>query len=134
MAAVAKSGTPSMCTPLPCRGHYNDDYRVGADIAIGDACYYAADGTIKLSTAAAAGVAAEVDGFAPIDARLAERGSIPLCHDVTFRYATGLTPGTYLYLSATVPGGLDTASSANQLKPIARVEPDGKRIRVFRTY
>lgn len=134
MAEVTKDGTPSLCTALPCRGHFNDAYRVGEDVAVGDACYYAADGTVKLSTAAAADAKVEVDGFAPIDAKSAQRDTLSLVHDVTFRYGTGLTPGTYLYLSATVPGGLSTTAPTNQPKPIARVEPDGKRIRVFRTY
>jgi hypothetical protein len=47
--------------------------------------------------------------------------------------ASGLSPGTYLWLSTTVAGGLDTASNVNQTKPFARVI-DATRIRALRTY
>jgi hypothetical protein len=134
MAIVAKSGTPSMCSPEPCDGHkYGDDILVGEDVAAGDACYIKSDGKVWKSTAVAAAAAAEVHGWAAHAAKVAQRQVVTLYFDVNFKYGSGLTPGAYLYLSAVTAGAIDTASSANQLKPVA-VVIDATRIRVTRTF
>lgn len=134
MSAVTKVSAPSLATKLPPDTCKIGPYPIGEDIAAGDACYLKSDGKFWRSTAAAATAAAEVHGFAVEAALVAQRQSISLHTRVTLTYGSGLTPGAYLYLSASVAGGLDTASSANQLAPIGLVMPDGARVRVKGTF
>jgi hypothetical protein len=135
MAAVTKGSNVSLCTPLPNDSNKIGPLLVGEDIAAGDACYIkTSDGKIYRSVGSAAAAAAECDGFAPVAALVAQRQTLSLFHDVNMNYAaSGLSPGTYLWLSTTVAGGLDTASNVNQTKPFARVI-DATRIRALRTY
>lgn len=132
MAAVTKVGTPSLCTDTPCDANRLPPLLVGEDIAAGDACYIKSDGKIWKSTAASANAAAEVHGWAPAAAKVGGRQPLSLYTNVNFNYGSALTPGAYLYLSATTAGGLDTATSTNATKPIAFVV-DATRIRGFRT-
>lgn len=135
MAEIAKSGIPSLSTVLPCDANKLPALGVGEDIEPGDACRInTADGKLyKSDGTGAAGPAAEVDGFSLDRAKVGQRQSAVLVHDVNLPYATGLTPGTFLYLSPTVRGGLATAPGAAQAKPIARVIT-ATRIRALRTY
>lgn len=132
MASVTKSGIPSLCTNLISDGQKLPPLLVGEDIAAGDACYIKTDGKIWRSIGTAANPAAEVDGFAPVSALVAQRQTLSLMHDVNFNYGASLGLGTYLYLD-TVAGGLSTTATTGGVKPIARVI-DATRIRVTRTY
>jgi hypothetical protein len=133
MAAVTKSGTPSVSTPVPGYEHkLPSGFYAGEAIGAGDACYIkTSDGKIYKSTGAAANAAAVVDGFA-FQAYAAD-DPVTLLWDVNFNYGAGLSPGTFLYLSGTTAGGLDTATSTGGTVPIARVV-DATRIYVMKSY
>lgn len=128
MAAITKDGTPTMVTLAPpsnakTMGH------AGEAIAAGDACYIHADGTFMLATGAAANAAAKVRGFAGGAAAAGE--PLTLFHNrVRFAYGANLTPGADLYLSGTVPGGLNTVASTGGTTPVAHVI-DATRIEVY---
>jgi hypothetical protein len=108
MAAVAKSGTPSLATALPGPECFvGSDLRAGAAIAAGDACYIA-------STAPAL-----VDGFAALPAKSGE--AITLLDGCDWHYGAALTPGTRLFLSGATPGGLDTAASTGGTVAVGKV-------------
>ncbi|MGI8475522.1 MAG: hypothetical protein ACR2OO_04015 [Thermomicrobiales bacterium] len=127
MAAVAKSGTPSLSTRVPGPEHSIIGLVAGEDIAACDACYIAAGGTVFRSTGAAATPPADVVGFAPVAASSGE--AVSLYFGVNFRYGTALTPGTKLYLSGAVAGGLDTVASVGGTSWVGRVI-DATRVHV----
>ncbi len=131
MPALAKSGTPSLSTTLPCAAHKITGLLAGEDIAAGDACYIKSDGKVWRSSGAAANAAAVVDGFAAIAAKSGE--AVTLVFDVNMHYAAGMTPGTPYYLSGTTAGGLDTAASTGGTVPVARAI-DATRLRVKRSW
>lgn len=123
MAAIAKSGTPSLASVLPPQ---NDQIRgiAGEAIAAGDACYLTStlvngQPTVMKSTGAAANAAAKVRGFAAEAAAAGE--AVTLLFNVTFRYGAGLTAGADIYLSGTTAGGLDSAASTGGTAPIGFV-------------
>lgn len=133
MAEITK-GTASLCTPLPGATDRLPPLLVGEDIAAGDACYIkTSDGKIWRSTGAAATAPAVVDGFAPTAALVAQRQPLSLYTDCNFNYGTGLTKGSFAYLSGTVAGGLATTASTGGTVPVGRVI-DATRIRLFRSY
>src|ERR1044072_2374943 len=103
MAAVTKGPNISPCTNLIPDTNKLGPLLVGEDIGAGDPCYIkTSDNKIYRSTAVAADAAAEVDGWAPTAALVAQRQTLTLLHDVQINYAaSGLSPGTYLYLSTT---------------------------------
>jgi hypothetical protein len=120
MAAVAKSGTPSVCTQTPSREHQISGLVAGEAIAAGDACYIkAADGFVWLSTGAAANAAAKVRGFAFTAAAVGE--AVTLYHGVNWRYGAALSPGADLFLSAATPGALSDAATTGGTAPIGFV-------------
>lgn len=135
MSAVTKGSNVSLATDLVNDSNRTVPLFVGEDIAAGDACYIkTSDGKVYKSTAAAADPAAECDGFAVAAALVAQRQTISLYHDVDINYAaSGLSPGSFLYVSPTTAGSLQTTAPPNQAKPFARVI-DATRIRVLRTY
>lgn len=135
MAAVAKNGTPSIAGTLPNDSQKMGPFLAGEDIAAGDAVYLGASGMWFRSNGSASAAAAEVDGFAANAALTGQRQPLTAVHDTDMAYFVpgAQTPGTYLYLSATVPGGLDTATNAAQANFKVRVLPDG-RIRTARSY
>jgi hypothetical protein len=119
MAALTKSGTPSVTTLVYGPEHQIDGLVAGEDIAAGDACYIkAADGKVYRSSGAAANEAASVDGFAAMTARAGK--PITLVFGVVLAYGAGLPKGTRYYLSGTVAGGLDTVASVGGTKPVAQ--------------
>lgn len=128
MAEITKSGTPSLVSILPPQGDQTRGL-AATDIAAGDACYIASSGLITLSTGAAATAPAQVVGFAAMAAKAGE--PVTLVSDVVLAYGSGLTPGTKLFLSGTVPGGLADVASTGGTGIVARVLSDGKKIRVF---
>jgi hypothetical protein len=137
IAEIAKAIVPVLATTLPGDPMRFPPLPVGEDIAAGDACYVKqSDGKVWRSDGSGSGVlggSAEVDGFASLPAKVAQRDVVSLYHDVNFRYGSGLTPGKLLYLSTTVLGGLTDVVGAKQINPIARTV-DATRIRVNRTY
>lgn len=116
MAAVAKSGTPSLSTPLPPRSQQIAGLKAGEALAAGDACYIASTGLVMKSTGAAANAAAKVRGFAAEACAINE--AVTLFFDVNFYYGAGLTPGIDVFLSGTTAGGLDTVASTGGTAPI----------------
>lgn len=131
MAAVAKSGTPSLSSVLPPQNCQLAGLLAGTAIAAGDACYIdATTGRVLLSTGAAANAAAQVHGYAAEGAASGE--AVTLFFDVNFRYGAGLTPGTRLYLSGTTAGGLDTAVSTGGTAPIGFVV-DATRVHLWQS-
>jgi len=117
MALIAKSGTPSLCTPYPSHENAVTGLLAGEAIAAGDVCYIAADGTVMRSNGTAAGVAGVAFGMAA--------GATPIGEAVTifrrsnFHYGAGLTPGTPLFVAATA-GQLDTAATVGGTVVVAR--------------
>jgi hypothetical protein len=132
MAAIAKSGTPSISTPLASPEQRLSGLLAGEAIAAGDACYInQADGKLWRSTGAAANAAAQVDGFAASSAAVGE--ALSIYFGINFRYGAGLTPGQSLFLSGTTAGGLDTVASTGGTVVIARTVDD-TRIYVRKSY
>jgi hypothetical protein len=132
MAAVTKSGTPSLSTPVP--GYTNklpSGAYAGEAIAAGDACYIKSDGKVWLSTGAAANAAAVVDGFAP--QAYAVGDPVTLFWDVHFNYGASLTPGAGYFLSGTTAGGLDTVASTGGTVVVARAT-DATRVYVKKSW
>lgn len=130
MAAVVKSGTPSPATKVPPDTNKLPPMPIGEDIGAGDACYLKSDGKIWRSNGSAAAPAATVNGYAPEAALVAQHQSLSLFRGVTFNYTTGGTPGAPVYLSPTVPGGLDSATNVNQPLILGFILSDGKRVRL----
>lgn len=130
MAAVAKSGLPSVATTVYCPAHEIPDLVAGEALAAGDACYIKSDGKAWKSTGAAANAAAKVDGYAPT--AVAAGRHVTLLEGLDWHYGSGLTPGTHYFLSGTTAGGLDTAASTGGTAPIA-VAMNTTVIRLFRS-
>ncbi len=128
MAAVAKSGTPSMSSLLNPANTQLSGLLAGEAIAAFDACYINSDGKVYKATGAAANAAAKVRGYAPIAAAAGE--SVTLVWDVRVRYGSGMTPGAQLYLSGTTAGGLDDAASTGGTAPIGYVV-DATRVHLW---
>ncbi len=124
MAAVTKSGKPSLSTMTPCAAHQISGRPAGEAIAAGDACYLNANGKVNLATGALANAAAVVAGFAAKDYAIGQ--GVTLYHGVNFGYGTGLTPGVRYFLSGTVPGGLDTVASTGGTVWIAESQDDSR--------
>ncbi len=110
MAAITKTGTPSMSSVLPPANCKISGLLAGEAIGAGDPCYIkAADGKVWLSTGAATGVAAKVRGFAAQAAPVGE--AVTLVFDVNIRYGAALVPGTDVFLGATAGALADVAST-----------------------
>jgi hypothetical protein len=122
VAEVPKFVTPSLSTKLPCDAHRTHNLFPGEDLAAGDACYISATG-VRRSNGAAVAAAAKVDGFATIDYKVAGNQPVTLYHGVELAYgAATLVPGTRLFLSGTVLGGLADAASIGGTAPVATVQ------------
>lgn len=133
MAAVAKSGTPSLCSQTPGREHQISGLKAGVAIAAGDACYIGADngsGTVFLSTGAAATAPAKVRGFAFAAAAAGE--AVTLYHGVNFYYGAALTPGADLFVSAATAGALSDTATTGGTAPIGFVI-DATRVHLFQS-
>jgi hypothetical protein len=122
VAEIAKFITPSLGTTLCCDAHRTHNMFPAEDIAAGDACYISATG-VRRSNGAAVAAAAKVDGFAGIDYKVGGNQPMTLYHGVEMSYGPAtLVPGTRLYLSGTVLGGLADAASTGGTAPIATVQ------------
>lgn len=126
MAEITKVGAPSEASrllPANCRV---SELLAGEAIGAMDACYVkASDGYIYKATGAAANAAARVRGFSAKSASLGQ--PVTLIFSSTTGYGINLTPGTDLFLSGTVAGGLADAASTGGTAPIAFVV-DASRI------
>lgn len=120
MAAVAKTGIPSLTTLAPPPTNQIAGLVAGEALVAGDAGYIkASDNKVYKATGAAATEAAITAGFVWMSADIGE--AVTLVFGVVFRYGAGLTPGVPLYLSGTAAGGLDTAASTGGTRRIAQV-------------
>jgi hypothetical protein len=128
MAAVAKSGTPSLSSPVPAENQKVSGLKAGEAIAAGDFVYVKSDGKVWLANGTAATAPARVRGIATIAAPVGE--AVTFMWDVNFRYGAGLTPGADYYLSAATPGGLSDVATTGGVNPIAYAVDD-TRIRVL---
>lgn len=108
MAAIAKSGTPTVATRTPPQNEQIPGLVAGEAIGAGDACAIAADGTVML-----AATTERVHGIAAYDAAVGE--AVTLYRNVRFAYGSGLTPGAAVYLSTATAGALDDATTTEQL-------------------
>jgi hypothetical protein len=123
MAEIVKTVTPSLATKLPCDAHRTHNLFPGEDIAAGDLCYIKSDGKVWRSTGAAVAAAAKVDGMAMIDYKVGGAQPMTLYHGVEVAYGPStLVPGTRLFLSGTVVGGLADAASTGGTAPVAVVQ------------
>jgi hypothetical protein len=104
MAAIAKSGVPSLASVLIPENEQIPGLLAGEAIAAGDLCTIAANGTVMRSV-----TTNTVDGVAAGQAQTGQ--AVTLYRNVRFGYGAGLTPGTTVRLSPTVPGGLDNAGT-----------------------
>lgn len=129
MANVAKSGTPSLATTLPCSAHHIAGLLAGEAIAAGDLCYIKSDGKVWKSDGSAADALAKVHGMALQAAVLND--AVSLYFDVNVRYGAAMTPGTNLYLSADA-GLIADAASTGGTAPIG-VVLDATRIRIWQS-
>lgn len=128
MADIAKSGTPSLATALPCLAHQVGSNLLTAEaIAAFDACYIASTGLVTRSIGTAANAAAQVDGYAMEAAD--SGGPVTLYTDIDVRYGTGLTPGTKLFLGAAA-GAIADAATTGGTAPIGKVI-DATRVRLW---
>jgi hypothetical protein len=130
MANVSKSGTPSLCSPVPPPNNRISGLLAGEAIAAGDCCYIKTDGKAWLATGAANNAAAKVAGWAAQAASVGE--AVTLMFDVNFNYGASLTPGARYYLSGSTAGGLVDTASTGGLTPIA-FALDTTRIHVMLT-
>ena len=129
MAAIAKSGTPSLCSVLPGQDKTISGLLAGEAIAAGDACYIKSDGKVWKSTGTADNAAAKVHGFAAKASAVNE--AVTLVFDVNFRYGAGLTPGAPVFL-ATTAGTLEDAATTGGKEAIGFCV-DATRIRVWQS-
>ena len=129
MAAVAKSGTPSLAS-VTNQVNSLAGLLAGEAIAAGDCCYIkGSDGKVYKSDGTASNAAAEVHGWAANAASIGE--AVTLVWDVRIRYGAGLTPGTKLYV-ATTPGTLVDGATTGGTKPVGFVV-DATRIHVWQS-
>jgi hypothetical protein len=129
VAAVSKSGTPSLSTRNPCPGHYvGSDKLAGEAIAAGDPCYIkGSDSLVYKSVGTTTNAAAKVDGWAAGAAASGE--AVSLLTDVELHYGSGLTPGARYYVSLTA-GVIQDSASTGGTGAVAKAI-DATRIRVW---
>jgi hypothetical protein len=119
MAAVAKSGTPSLASLLPPATNKISGLICGEDIAPGDFVYVSSAGLIMRANGTAANAAARVRGVALFYGRIAQNDPVTILHGVVIQYGAGLTPGADYYLSAATPGALSDVATTGGLVPVA---------------
>ena len=117
MANIARSGTPSVASALPCAAHKITGLLAGEAIAGGDACYIKSDGKVWKSIGTTTNAAAKVDGFAATPAPVGE--AVTLYHNVVFGGFASLTPGARYYVSATSAGYLNDAATTGGTGAVA---------------
>jgi hypothetical protein len=112
MSAIAKSANgPSLATTLPANNNkHSGQWFAGAALNAFDAVYIDSSGLVQLAQDTGASTAAsQVDGYAAKKYAIGE--PVTIMHGVEVNYAAAtMTPGSAIYLSAAVAGGLDTAA------------------------
>ena len=113
MAAITKSGTPSLSSLLTPQGDILNCV-AAEDIAAGDPCYISGattDGQTSVTRAngAAANAAAKVRGIALEAAKSGE--AVTLLRAGRMRWGAGMTPGADVYLGGSVAALADAAST-----------------------
>lgn len=130
MAAVAATGVPSLSSVTPPQNCQIVGLYAGEALTAGAPCYIkASDGKVYLSNGTSANAAAKVDGWAAEAKAINE--PITLYFDVNFRYGSGMTPGTRLYV-ATAAGTLVDAATTGGTAPVGFVV-DATRIRAWQS-
>lgn len=119
MAAIAKYGKPTLASLLPPSNEVISGRLAGEDIQAGDLCTINTTGVVLKRAGGAT-----PRGVASIDASSGE--AVTLYRNVRFGYGKGLTPGTDVYASTSVAGGLDDSGGEDGV-PIGFVV-DGERI------
>lgn len=132
MAAIVKSGTlndlSSMCSSNPPQNKQNAGV-AGEAFGPCDQAFLHTDGLYYKADASAADAASRVRGQVRFAASLGE--PITITKGLRYHYTdTAGTPGDEVYLSATVPGGLDTVQS-NAVPAVGYFLEDGKRIEFY---
>lgn len=127
MADIAKSGTPSISTTVPCPAHHISGLVAGEAIAAGDMCYVKSDGKVWRSIGTAANAAAKTAGMALQAAAVGE--GVSVYSGVNVRYGAALTPGAPYYIGAAA-GALADAATTGGTAPVA-FAIDAARIRVL---
>lgn len=117
MSLIAKSGTPSLASPLPTGGDLIRGKYAGENITAGDVVYVASDSTLMKSNGTAANAAAVGGWIAAGDAVAGD--PLTAYRNVSFWYGSGLTPGAPYYV-ATTAGGLDSAPTTGGTVVVAR--------------
>lgn len=121
MAQVTKSASASMdaSTGMFARQTTGNLY-AGEALGVAAPCYIkAADGKVYQSNGTAANEAAKFDGFTPRACAIGEPVTL-MGIGARFRYGTGLTIGTDLFISATA-GTLSDVATTGGVRAIARV-------------
>ena len=130
MAAIAKSGTPSLASLKPGPNEQTTGLVAGEAIGPFDACRIHTDGKVYKSSGAAANASAEVHGYAAGEYAAGDKG-VTLYHGtINVRYGSGLTPGANVFLSATTAGGLEDAATTGGTRKLGFVL-DATRIRFY---
>lgn len=128
MAAISRTtGGNTISTAVPPTNARIPGHVAGEALEAGDVVYIkASDGRLWKATAAGANEAARAVGLAGEQASAGQ--AVTLLRNISVGYSTGLTPGAPVFLSPSVAGNLDDATSANAPRPIGFVLGDGKRI------
>ena len=132
MAEIARpTGGPSLNTLNLSHAFRQGGLNVGENTGIFAACYVkASDGKVYNAIGTAANAAARVRGFADTNTNAAQSQPVTLLHGCEAAWATGLNPGSDLYLSATVPGGLTDTPTTGGVNPVGYVM-DAARIYLY---
>jgi len=95
----------------------------GEDLAACDAVYVkSSDGKVYRADGSAAAAAARVRGYAAMPAHVAQNDAVTIMHSTEIAWPNTAAPGSDLFLSGTVLGGLDTVASTGGVNPIAYVK------------
>lgn len=123
MAAIAKVGTPSISSDNPPQSDLVGGANCGEAIGAGDILSLHSDGQLYRATPGTTRVGPA--------AKAADSGmEVTYTRGLRFNYGSGMTPGTLVYLSGSVPGGLDTVPQSGDV-PIGHVCEDGNRIQFY---
>lgn len=134
MAEVTRVGNPTLASPR-IDSFSLAGCRVGADVIAGDVLYLlAADGLWYPATGAAANAAARARGMIEQPTKAGE--VVTVWFQARFAYGPNVAgtvtpPGSFLYLSGTVAGGLADAASVGGTAPIAWVVDTDGRIQLL---
>jgi hypothetical protein len=127
MATVTKASDASVDTITAMKAdHLAGNLYAGEALAACDFCYIkASDGKVYRTNATSSGTeATRLAGVTPVAVAINNAVTL-LGVPLRMRYAaSGLTPGAIFYLSATAPGGLDTAATTGDAVGVAQAIDD----------